>query len=206
MKSERKLFLKVSLIYLLMCIIATLLCLIGLIWNNYYVALSCLFGTVGGYLNMLLLIIFGHSVIPSKDSKSNKSKGGLAALLYFGRMLLMGVFLVLSWLVVFLTLGDKSKNYYFSIISCGLPYIFATVCLALLSNDKAKIQEKNENSVILEKEEEINKKKIENDNIAEEKSKDFSETKEKSFLEENEINTKDETKSSSSSNQEKENA
>ena len=154
MKLKTRYLLKLTVIYMSMSLIVCCLCLIGLIWNNYYVVTSDLLGTVGAYINMFLLVYFADNIAPNPKTEK-KGRPMLGVSTYFLRFVLMAIFFVLSFLVIYFTIGDKSNYYYLSILSCGVPYLCMTATLGVSENVRLTVEEKqkkideqkNENTV-----------------------------------------------------------
>ncbi len=120
---------KSCLIYWLVIIVLIAISLIGLIWNNYYIATSLAISGVCACVNLVLLIKSGDGLKP--DAK--KSEMVMLGAGHFIRFLMMFAAIGLSTLVIFLTKSaDQNKIIYMNILASGVPFFVMTGILSLI--------------------------------------------------------------------------
>ena len=120
---------KVVLLNLIICLIITLLSLIGLFFGEWPIIICTLICGLISTINAFLLAKSGNMTTPNGTS--------LFFLLFtFLRFLLMIIGLVASALIIYFTMGEQINTYRYLIVAiAAIPYIVTPFTLAFIKQD-----------------------------------------------------------------------
>ncbi len=117
--------LKVVLIHIAICVIISLLSLIGLFFNNWELSTCVSISSIFGILYFLLLLKSGNMVNPKFDG----AKTGTFLLFTFLRFGLALIGLLIPALIIHFSNPDGDKIRYLNILGSTLPFISVNIIL-----------------------------------------------------------------------------